>query len=750
MQLKQVIGLAAIIAVVAIGLATRPQPASGYSDPILQEMHFSGNDFAVGQMAGAVSSDAGLRLAAAANSTVYTSPELTAVIPFNAVVPQWRADLPTGTSLSVRLRSKTAVSDWTAWQTISGDNDAMLPGDAQTVGQLITVPAADQRHTHIQYQIGLSRYDGQASPVLHDLTLTLIDATAGPTVDQMLAQQQALDAASGIQPTAVNGRPSVISRAVWCQSADCTYSDDLVYSPATHLVVHHTVSSNSSPDWAATVRAIWSFHTYTKGWGDIGYNYLVDRNGIIYEGHYSEDYLNLDVAGTHASGANVGSMGVALLGTFTEANDPLPGIVPPDPMLDSLVALLSWKAEQRHIDVYDASDTLPNVPWGLPHLMGHRDAYGTTECPGDQAHRLLPAIRDRVAANIGLTWDYIVVDELSADFTHSSAPFAVGDNGCGNNGHAFYTWSTTNPALSKNWGEWRPTLPTADFYEIEARVPYCYTGRGETDGATYDVQYKQGETAVPISQEAQLGNWISLGTFDLAAGQSLIRLTDLTQTDSGLGVWFDDIRLRPKAPAATAVSPSGWISETAVLFDWQLPYTDIQTTTLKVSASPTLANPIIDASWGGRVTSYAHDFAGQQLGLYWQATAVLADTGRQIKTPIVPFGMDTAVPSSSASLYHHHGNDYVVAWQGQDNLSGIGGYDVAWRKATTADWTPWFTNTLQTSAIFTPPVVGYVYQFRVEATDAAGNAEPRKTAPDVTTQQAIWLLHDIMLPIVRR
>ncbi|MFN7929681.1 MAG: hypothetical protein U0Y68_17395 [Blastocatellia bacterium] len=50
-----------------------------------------------------------------------------------------------------------------------------------------------------------------------------------------------------------------------------------------HLLVHHTANANTATDWAAVVRAIWSFHIFTNGWSDIGYNYLIDPN-VIYEG----------------------------------------------------------------------------------------------------------------------------------------------------------------------------------------------------------------------------------------------------------------------------------------------------------------------------------------------------------------------------------------------------------------------------------------------------------------------------------
>src|SRR5690606_21603494 len=122
-------------------------------------------------------------------------------------------------------------------------------------------------------------------------------ATAGPTTEELVAQQEAQPELQ--QATNAYPKPPVIPRIAWCNDPACNYSDGLRYEPVTHLILHHTVTT-SSDDSAATVRAIWKFHTFTRGWGDIGYNYLVDINGVIFEGHLGGD----DVVGTHSGDAN--------------------------------------------------------------------------------------------------------------------------------------------------------------------------------------------------------------------------------------------------------------------------------------------------------------------------------------------------------------------------------------------------------------------------------------------------------------
>jgi len=169
------------------------------------------------------------------------------------------------------------------------------------------------------------------------------------------------------------------------------------YTTVTHLIVHHSATANPGSDWAETVRSIWNFHTNDRGWGDVGYNYLIDPDGVIYEGRAGGD----NVIGAHFSCQNGGTMGVCMLGTFTSVS-------PTAAALSSLRRLLAWKAEQRGIDplgsAYHAGTRLT-----LPRISGHRHgnpavpeyACTTTSCPGDNLYGQLQAIRTDVADLIG-------------------------------------------------------------------------------------------------------------------------------------------------------------------------------------------------------------------------------------------------------------------------------------------------------------------------------------------------------------
>ncbi len=143
---------------------------------------------------------------------------------------------------------------------------------------------------------------------------------------------------------------------------------------------------NESPDsdWPSIVRSVWSFHVFERGWADLGYNYLIDPDGVIYEGRAGGD----NVVGAHFSGVNGGTMGVAMLGVFTSAT-------PTPKAQNSLKKIFAWKCDQRGLDP-EATSLHAASGLSLKTISGHRDGPGATECPGDAFYPLLPAIRYEV------------------------------------------------------------------------------------------------------------------------------------------------------------------------------------------------------------------------------------------------------------------------------------------------------------------------------------------------------------------
>jgi hypothetical protein len=732
-----------------------PPTAVAEGEVLIEDLVLTADDFVPEWQEGIAGSEEGLVPGASESS--FQSRPIEAPIPFNAVVPQWLADLPGSAQLEMEIRTSADGQTWSDWTHSHAYGDWTRPEDSDIVGEMVLVPPPDETHAWVQYRLHFADVAATPATVLRELTLTFIDSTDGPTTEQLVEQQQALDALTpepeGIAGATEYPKPFVVSRSVWCQNADCVYSDGLEYYPVSHLIVHHTVSANSSSDWAAVVRAIWSFHTYTREWGDIGYNYLVDPNGVIYEGHYGGD----DVVGTHASGANAGSMAVALLGTFTLPNDNPPGIKPPQPMQDAAVAILSWKADQRDINVFDAGSELPNISWGLPKLMGHRDVYGTTECPGDQAHLLIPSFRQRIAQNIGLVDPHLYVDELSPGFSKSQAAFFEPPYLCGWNNHSWYAWSTSDPGAAQNWGEWRPNIPADGRYRIYGYAPYCRTGRPETTSATYTITHADGTTNKTVNMNSNVGLWYDLGEYNLRAGTSnVVRLSNLTG-DNEVGVWFDTIRLLPittvPAPVVSNIEPAQdvWKTQRPVTFNWQIANAgSVTQTNLQIAADPSFGSLISSQSWPGAATSGGFTFAQDYRDVYWRVVLTWT-SGSPVVGPVSHFRLDSTPPESSMAqpqLVFATGL-YRLNWSGSDAIAGVKAYNVDFRVAG-QNWVRLVSNSPYTTAGFYKPDPAQSYEFRVQAIDVAGNAEQLSETAEANTNQVFALPVHARVPLALR
>jgi flagellar hook assembly protein FlgD len=193
------------------------------------------------------------------------------------------------------------------------------------------------------------------------------------------------------------GSPSIVPRAGWGADEKIVRAKP-IFAPAVRmLIVHHTAGTNAytPAQAAAIVRGIEVYHVKGNGWNDIGYNFLVDRYGTVYEGRGGG--IDRNVIGAHSEGFNSGTAGIALIGNFSVAK-------PPKAAQDALVALAAWRLDIAHIDplstvVYTSGGNYKYKAGKvvtLRAISGHRDT-GPSECPGTGAYRLLPGIAKRVA-----------------------------------------------------------------------------------------------------------------------------------------------------------------------------------------------------------------------------------------------------------------------------------------------------------------------------------------------------------------
>ncbi|MFF7313042.1 N-acetylmuramoyl-L-alanine amidase [Streptomyces sp. NPDC008137] len=233
-------------------------------------------------------------------------------------------------------------------------------------------------------------YEVKAPSGIDGVRSLAIDTTDGPKRTVQVPSE----------PTRVRG-VGYLSRAAWGADESKRFKPDgSVNSPETYyplqiITVHHTATPNDDPDPAATVRAIYEFHAITNDWGDIGYHFLIDEAGAVYEGRYSGDdgipAFNPDgdlVTGFHSVGYNSGALGIALIGNLDHQG-------PTDAAKASLIRLIKVMARFKGLDP-QARVTYTNPVNGTKKdtntVGGHRD-YFDTECPGQVMYDLLAEIR---------------------------------------------------------------------------------------------------------------------------------------------------------------------------------------------------------------------------------------------------------------------------------------------------------------------------------------------------------------------
>jgi N-acetylmuramoyl-L-alanine amidase/Fibronectin type III domain len=291
--------------------------------------------------------------------------------------------------------------------------------------------------------------------------LTVLGLSDGVTTT---AQEPTASLTPAVESTAT-AEPSIVSRGGWgADPAYMTWAPQ--FYPTKKLIVHHTATSDNYTDRAgaeAQIRSIYYYHSVTQDWGDIGYNFLIDKFGTIYEGRYSRDYAGANptgddatgrgVTGAHTAGWNSGTVGVALLGTLT-SHDATPAA------RDALTRLLAWEASRHGINP-EATEAFVNPVSGAtitsPNIAGHRD-YAATACPGDTFYPTLPAIRRDVAA--------LIAGSTSApDTTPPSQPTDL----TAVPGRTQVTLSWTPPVETddvNNYQVWRSSSATTGFAQV--------------------------------------------------------------------------------------------------------------------------------------------------------------------------------------------------------------------------------------------------------------------------------------------
>jgi N-acetylmuramoyl-L-alanine amidase-like protein len=303
--------------------------------------------------------------------------------------------------------------------------------------------------------------------------------------------------ADGLPPRRLEiaGSPAIIPRASWGADEKIRRAAPS-YAPAVAFaLVHHTAGSNSySPSQsAAIVRGIEVYHVKGNGWNDIGYNFLVDKYGQVFEGRYGG--IDKNVVGAHAEGFNTGSVGVAVIGTYGDS-------APPAAAQAALANLLAWRLDVAHVDPLGSltwpSGGNPRYPVGTPVFLraisGHRDT-GFTSCPGNALYARLHTIAAQVAA-IGLPKLYApsatggvgglvrfqarLSEALPWTVTVTAPDGTVLGSGSGTSTDIDWTWdASTTPAARYAWSiSAGDTVRPATGFVGSAPVPLALTKTG--------------------------------------------------------------------------------------------------------------------------------------------------------------------------------------------------------------------------------------------------------------------------------
>jgi hypothetical protein len=346
----------------------------------------------------------------------------------------------------------------------------------------------------------------------------------------------------------MTGSPAIITRQAWGANEAIRRDSPTIARTLTTAIVHHTAGAEprTPAQSAAIVRGIYLYHVRGNGWDDVGYNFLVDRFGQVFEGRYGG--VERNVVGAHAQGFNTGSVGISLIGNYERRK-------PTAAARSALIRLLAWRLDVAHIDPRSSVPVLSGgnpkyrkgVPLFLRAVSGHRDT-GFTSCPGALVHKDLAAIASS-AAGLGLPKLYAPeVEGRLGQFVSFSArlstALAWSVTVTDNTGKTVATGSGFGPTVQWTWDarlatapgyRWRIAAGTnvrpatgtigvvgrAAVLEDLAASPAGFTPNGDGQTDTTSISYELGGTAtVRIDLQTEQGQLLTtLQTANRPAGR---------------------------------------------------------------------------------------------------------------------------------------------------------------------------------------------------------------------------------------
>lgn len=423
---------------------------------------------------------------------------------FSLVGVSWSGALkPLEGTAQVRTRGLES-GEWGAWRSL--ELNAAPPEDVEAgmrgASQPLWVGPSDGVEARVLHE------DGTTAALPKDLEVNLVDpgvvTEAETRVDApepaAFVMDESPSPSPSPEPTAPPStmpQPPVTSRADW--GADESKSPDpSEYNAEVKAVfVHHTDGANDydCAESPAIVRGIYAYHTEVNGWNDVGYNFLVDKCGTVFEGR--KGGIDRPVLGAHTYGFNRESAGIAVLGTHVTG-------AASDAALASVARVTAWKLGQYGADPagsvqltagatqtnYFGTAFTAGEQYTFHRVSGHRDGF-LTQCPGDALYAQLPTVR---------TWAAGPVDGLRiVSLTDATAK-----------GSTYYTQGT--PVV-----RWSATTPAA----LIKRYDVLVDGRSVagTSGAGYAkrITLTPGSHTVSVRATHQSGAVSTTGTLTVVA-----------------------------------------------------------------------------------------------------------------------------------------------------------------------------------------------------------------------------------------
>lgn len=305
-------------------------------------------------------------LVAAGGESGFISPVIEPTRPVRALVAEWRMERGEPAAIEIAVRSRDERG-WNGWQTLQLDEE--VP-DARAH---FTTPLLLAENQAFQW-----RLIQEPGAEVASITIGALPLEPVPAASEILHLPPAPDPERA-------ARPATIARTQWGHALDEPTWRAQPQRPRA-FVVHHTATSDGGASPAAVVRAIDVYHRVTRGWGDIGYHYLIDHEGRIYEGRSGGPTS----IGAHAYDFNEGTIGIALVGSYDQRD-------PSAAAAESLVALIAWLSGEYEIAPEGWSQFHGQL---FPNVMGHRETGRVTSCPGHQTRGALPEVRRLVAERL--------------------------------------------------------------------------------------------------------------------------------------------------------------------------------------------------------------------------------------------------------------------------------------------------------------------------------------------------------------